>query len=228
MIPNKKNDYQKNLNSIISDNISGDNKTSLENEISKDLDNYILNSGENLINLPIETLYNIFNNSRSFTLHNEAYKLITQNTNNQEKYILLRFIDANRIKQEYVNESIELYEQRNFFVPKNTFSVFLNSFSKKIYLIGFLIFTFVIVCSILNSYHSYLVIQKKDNVINSLIQAITNQSSISNERLDKLEQGTQNAEKNMSRLINQMNNQTQFSHSQRKLIAGSLFFFNKK
>lgn len=62
------------------------NKSQIIEHISKNLDDYIIDVGEELFNLPIQSLYNIFNHEkRSLTQHNICYDLIKTNYQNSKK-----------------------------------------------------------------------------------------------------------------------------------------------
>lgn len=208
----------------MTNNISENDKALLMNQISNDLDNYISSDIENLFNLPIETLYTIFNNSHNFTLHNEAYEMIAHKNQDINKYTLLKFLDAKKLNEKYVSESIELYEQRNFFIPKNSFSMLLingQKYQKKVTLFAFLLFTLILICAIFNYYHLNITIQKKDNIINSLHQKIDQQFEKNTEKDNNINSLNQEINQQFEKNKEEMNN---FFHNQRNLIIGTLFF----
>lgn len=78
--------------------------------------------------LPIQSLYNIFNHSnRILNDHNSAYKLIKdhfQKTNNLNIFILLTTLDGTFLTQENFIESIQSSNLHGGFMPKFDFSLF--------------------------------------------------------------------------------------------------------
>lgn len=85
---------------FLQSNINADN-SDIEKEIAMDLDIYVKNYGKELLNLPIQTLYNIFyHKDRKFTKHTLLYELIKnfyQRTNDENIFSLLQSIDINEI-----------------------------------------------------------------------------------------------------------------------------------
>lgn len=100
-------EHEQILDSLNDPNIR--DKSFLIEEISKDLDNYLIKHGPALMNQPIQILINIFN-KQEFREHNLAYKLIKDRfdeSGDLNIFILLPFIDGKRLKHEYLKESIE-------------------------------------------------------------------------------------------------------------------------
>lgn len=110
------------------------NKSDIEEEIAKNLDKYIVQYGQQLINLPIQSLYAIFNHpNRLITEHNRLYELIMQHyeqTNEMEIFTLLPSIDAREIEEKNVQESIDMYSSHGCFVPSFAFSALSKEIQK--------------------------------------------------------------------------------------------------
>ena len=118
------NEYEKDL--IALTDSKTENKSLIEEKISKHLDDYLENCGEQLMQLPMKSLINIFNNkSRLLKNQNLAYQLIIQQSKTKKStdlsmYCLLPYLDAKELDEKSVQESHELLKERNFMTPKNT------------------------------------------------------------------------------------------------------------
>lgn len=99
---NKLNELEINLSNLRNPRIA--NKSHIEENIIKNLDNYIFNYGEELFRLPIHSLYNIFNHpERKLTIFNQFYQLIrniTDQTQNFNLYVLLPSINIDKLNNE--------------------------------------------------------------------------------------------------------------------------------
>ena len=92
-----------------------------EEQITKNLDYYLENYGEQVMNKPIQSLFNIFNHKqRNLTKFNIAYELIkiqSRKSNNSEVFILLPSLDGTKLNEKYLKESISLVQERQGFMP---------------------------------------------------------------------------------------------------------------
>lgn len=121
-IQSVKDTYIQGLNNIEllkKENIS--EKGNIEHQISQNLDDYIKVYGEELIKIPINSLYNILSKQEcNFTLHNRLYDLIishNQNTNDCDIFILLQFIDGSLLSNQNQKDSIKNKKYRYNFIP---------------------------------------------------------------------------------------------------------------
>lgn len=107
-----------------------DNKSQIEDFISLNLDEYLVNVGDKLLDLPITTLYNILNNQRrNLTQHNLCYNLIKQNydkNHNLNIFSLLPSLDGKKLSEENLNDSISSQEFRLGFIVKIEYSIILD------------------------------------------------------------------------------------------------------
>lgn len=107
-------------------------KSILIEEISKDLDNYLMKHGPVLINQPIQTLISIFDKRKKeneFKEHNLAYKLIIdkyKETKDSNILILLQYIDGKHLNHEYLRDSIENSIKRNNYMVNFDFSYIID------------------------------------------------------------------------------------------------------
>lgn len=136
MINQKKEEYGKYLITIQGLKSEDKNmKKIYENEIIENLNEYIEKYGIELMKIPIETLYNIFNKAtKKFTKHNETYELIKNffnQTKNSNIFILLDFLDGNKLTRNNMEESYSLCNERNGHMPKIDFSCFGEIFEKQ-------------------------------------------------------------------------------------------------
>lgn len=97
------------------------NNANIEEKISKNLDNYVINHGSDLFTLPIQSLYNIFNHkNRNLVDHNHAFKMILDhyNTKNDANIlILLQFINFEKLNYNNQKDSIKLSNSHNLKIP---------------------------------------------------------------------------------------------------------------
>lgn len=81
-----------------------------EEQVSIQLDNYLQKYGIEMMELPIQTLYNIFSHpNRKLADHNQAYKLINlafKNSRNHSILILISKLDGMKLNQANLNDSI--------------------------------------------------------------------------------------------------------------------------
>lgn len=113
---NKLNEPEINLSNLRNPRIA--NKSHIEENINKNLDNY----GEELFRLPIHSLYNIFNHpERKLTIFNQFYQLIrniTDQTQNFNLYVLLPSINIDKLNDENQRDAIFSSDKRFGFIPK--------------------------------------------------------------------------------------------------------------
>lgn len=117
-------EYEKNLIKLKDDSLN--DKFLIEQVVSRKLDIYLNKYPKELMSLPIQQLYRLFNNSEC-KIYNQkqAYQLIIskyQETNNRDIFILLPFLDGNRLNKDILNECFQKKEERNNFLPKFDFS----------------------------------------------------------------------------------------------------------
>ena len=97
-------------------------KSSLEANIAKNLDEILINSGDELMSLPIDSLYNIFfHQERKLIDHNRAYRIIKDNSKKQKKsdlFILLPSIDGAKLNLENLRDAILSEDMRDGNIPK--------------------------------------------------------------------------------------------------------------
>ena len=86
-------EISKNIKLLTDDSIS--NKSDIEHIISNSLDDYLLTAGPELLNVPVQILYDIISyQDCKFTQHNLLYKLILshyENTKKSDIFVLLQF-----------------------------------------------------------------------------------------------------------------------------------------
>lgn len=118
-------EYEQNI-FILNDPMIND-KSIIEQQVAQNLDDYIENQGERLMRLNIQTLYNIFNHkNKKFTKHDRTYELIHQRYNENQDgniFILLRFIEAQKIQTGHLFDSILNSEQRCGYTPNFDLSI---------------------------------------------------------------------------------------------------------
>lgn len=97
-------------------------KSEIEHKISKDLDIYVKNCGNLLLEAPIQSLYNIlFYEGRNLTKHDYLSELILSHyrrTNDSEILILLSLIDGSLLTQQNLIDSIEKQKLELNFQPQ--------------------------------------------------------------------------------------------------------------
>lgn len=110
-------------------------KSQIENMISLQLDEYIMNCGEQLLFIPIQSLYRIFNNNKRYlTKQNLCYYLIKQHyekTKNSNIFVLLKCLDSENLNKENIIDSIESRNSRFGMIP-NIESSYFSSMNEKI------------------------------------------------------------------------------------------------
>ena len=123
-------EYLLNIESIYNQSIP--DKSQIEEEIAQNLDIYINKYGEQLLNLPINSLFNIFGHKNmQIKSHNELYELIKNyynKTNNFSVFSLLPFVDARELTYENKLESIDQYCSHGNFFPSFAFSSIIADF----------------------------------------------------------------------------------------------------
>lgn len=112
-------------------NQSDQDTSQTELNIAENLDDFILNCGERLLQSPIQSLYSIFNHKdRKFTQHNLCYDLIKRNyeqNNNLNIFVLLTSIDAQKLSRENLIDSIEKRIERGGMMPNYDSSIVLQN-----------------------------------------------------------------------------------------------------
>ncbi|KAK8839706.1 hypothetical protein M9Y10_031410 [Tritrichomonas musculus] len=113
-----------------------ENRSDYEKQISENLDNYLDNYGPEIMKLPIQSLFNIFNHpERKLTKHNLAYNLIKIEfirSNDQNIFVLLPSLDSTKISQENLEDSLCSCHLRNGMMPKIESYCFANQFEKQL------------------------------------------------------------------------------------------------
>lgn len=97
-------------------------KSLIEQRISHQLDKYIAESPNELSQIPLTSLYNIFfNKERLLNDHDQAYQFIINNQNqNQNLFILIASLDAKQFENnELLKDSIFKSNEHFGFCPKN-------------------------------------------------------------------------------------------------------------
>lgn len=100
------NKYEKDLIDLI--NSKTKNKSLIEEQISKHLNDYLLNCSDKLMQLPMKNLINIFSNkSRLLKNENFAYQIIIKQSKNQDSsdisiFCLLSYLDAQKLNKKFV------------------------------------------------------------------------------------------------------------------------------
>ena len=106
-----------------------------ERYIAQNLDFYILNYPQNLYNLPINSLYNIFNDKqRTLINHDNAYHFITKCPNEtlqMKLYVLLKSLDSCKLSKDILKESVSKAEDHFGFCPLHNDS-FVETINQKI------------------------------------------------------------------------------------------------
>lgn len=113
----KKNDQEM----IAINELKGEtNKEMLEKIISSKLNDYLVIYNYQLFHLPLDSLYNIFTNpSRNLTKQDLAYELITNYGDFDESmFKLLSTLDANKLSESNLNDSIIERKSRQNQIPK--------------------------------------------------------------------------------------------------------------
>lgn len=112
-----------------------ENSTFYEEQIAIKLDDYLEKFGEELFNIPIQSLYNIFNHPRrNLTQHNAAYDLIKQyldKTKNENAFILFDTLDGTKLSKSNIEESFALREKRLNHIPSVDFSYLADEFANR-------------------------------------------------------------------------------------------------
>ncbi|KAK8835008.1 hypothetical protein M9Y10_020613 [Tritrichomonas musculus] len=98
-------------------------KSNTEEMIARQLDDYLLKNGTNLMNSPITNLINIFSHpDRKFTQQNLAYELIIdhyeKDRNNYEILSLLQFINGSNLNEKNMKDAIQNADKRIGMIPK--------------------------------------------------------------------------------------------------------------
>lgn len=93
-----------------------------EGEVSRNLDDYLDRYGIEMMKLPINTLFNIFNHQNcSLQNHDIAYNLIKihyNQTNDQSIFILLPCLDGAKLNQKNLEDLIISKNLHANFMPK--------------------------------------------------------------------------------------------------------------
>lgn len=103
----------------------------LEDFISENIDEYLSICGVQLFQIPIQSLINIFSCKKfNFANHNLCYQLIKsyyQETNDNNIFLLLEYLDSNQLSSENLNDAINSKENHLGFMPKINFSLILHT-----------------------------------------------------------------------------------------------------
>ena len=124
--------YQEAFNTFLLTNIKSEknqDKTFYENHISKNLDLFIENYKDDMYDIPIQSLYNIFNDKdRVLENHDSAYNFIIEGAseterdyNNQNLFILLETLDGKKLSEEIMIDCISKRNDHFFYLPQNCF-----------------------------------------------------------------------------------------------------------
>ena len=101
---------------------SNPNIPNIQKIIAKDLDQYLVECGDELFQVPIQRLNVIFGHpERNLTKHNLCYNLILRNyekNKNKNIFILLPYLDGNKLDKNNLNDAILNCQYRIGFIPK--------------------------------------------------------------------------------------------------------------
>lgn len=99
-------------------------KSCIEKKVTLDLDNYLTNSSSSLKQVPLNSLYNIFNHpERNLNDHDLAYNFIIDaaSEGNELLYILLESLDSDKMKlQKNKRDCIVNYRKHQKYSPQNS------------------------------------------------------------------------------------------------------------
>lgn len=105
-------------------------KSATEEKISLNLDNYLEMSGEELLESPITSVYNIvFKANKKFNDHNRLYLLIKnhyEKHNDLNIFILLQLIDGTKLNEKNLKDAIVSSRNRMNYMPEIEFSLITN------------------------------------------------------------------------------------------------------
>lgn len=122
-------EYLVNLNGL--QNKKSSDVSFYEEQIAVKLDDYLLKYGQNLMDSPIQSLFNIFNHKkRKMTKNDLAYELIIdcfERKKNSDVLILLESIDGSKLSKSNLENSIEFKEKRFNHMPTIHFSYLENA-----------------------------------------------------------------------------------------------------
>ena len=108
-------------------NDSCQQKSEYEEIIAQNLDEYLENHGDILMNLKINSLCNIFSHSkRKLNNHDLAYNNIKKHyidTNDFNILILISFLDGSKLNEENLTDSFTMSQNNNAFLPKLNSSI---------------------------------------------------------------------------------------------------------
>lgn len=102
--------------------IQNSDKSVIEKKIAEHLNEYLARSPNDLFQIPINSLYNIFSNpEKNITDYDEAYNLIVNESQNKnDLFVLIGLLDGSQIKSQKIRcESILLKDEHLGFCPKN-------------------------------------------------------------------------------------------------------------
>lgn len=98
-------------------------RTFIERKIALNLQDYLVTSPDDLFQMPLNSLYNIFSHPESnLQDHEMAYKLILKSAENQNEdlYVLLSFLDGSKINSTEIRSESFIQRYNHFgFLPKN-------------------------------------------------------------------------------------------------------------
>lgn len=116
-VKNAFNDHEKIIELLINPSIK--DRSMYENIISQNIDEYLKKVGKELMNLPINILYNIFFQSQTLSDHNLVYQLIIENIQQRHDttiFVLVQFLDVKHLLPRYL---IEIDKNINIFNKPN-------------------------------------------------------------------------------------------------------------
>lgn len=115
---------------IKSKNYKNFDRSFIEKKVTSDLNNYLTNSANCLKQVPINSLYNIFNHpDRSSIDHDLAYHFIVDAASDGKEcfYVLLESLDSDKMKSiENQRDSIVNFRKHHNFAPQNSESFILG------------------------------------------------------------------------------------------------------
>lgn len=125
------NEIQENINISFLNDVKNlqqppnSNTPNLIEKVAQNLDQYIIECGDELLKVPIQSLNMIFNLSKRFTKHNLCYYLILQHSkcfNDKDIFILLPYLDGSQIDPKNLDDAIFNSKSRYGFLPNIEFN----------------------------------------------------------------------------------------------------------
>lgn len=125
------NEIQENINISFLNDVKNlqqppnSNTPNLIEKVAQNLDQYLIECGDELLKVPIQSLNMIFNLSKRFTKHNLCYYLILQHSkcfNDKNIFILLPYLDGSQIDPKNLDDAIFNSKSRYGFLPNIEFN----------------------------------------------------------------------------------------------------------